>query len=54
MYTINLNISILGLFYCHAQLMISFTSNNFIINDYFSFASKFVICLTSINPKIVL
>jgi NADH:ubiquinone oxidoreductase subunit 2 (subunit N) len=25
----------------------SFTSNNFIINDYFSFASKFVICLTS-------
>lgn len=26
----------------------SFTSNNFIINDYFSFASKFVICLTSV------
>lgn len=26
----------------------SFTSNNFIINDYFGFASKFVICLTSI------
>lgn len=25
----------------------SFTSNNFIINDYFSFASKFIICLTS-------
>lgn len=25
----------------------SFTSNNFIINDYFSFASKLVICLTS-------
>jgi NADH:ubiquinone oxidoreductase subunit 2 (subunit N) len=24
-----------------------FTSNNFIINDYFSFASKFIICLTS-------
>lgn len=29
-------------------VMNSFTSNNFIINDYFSFASKFVICLTSI------
>lgn len=28
-------------------VMNSFTSNNFIINDYFSFASKFVICLTS-------
>ena len=26
----------------------SFTSNNFIINDYFSFASKLVICLTSV------
>ena len=26
----------------------SLTSNNFIINDYFGFASKFVICLTSI------
>lgn len=26
----------------------SFTSNNFIINDYFSFASKFIICLTSV------
>jgi len=26
----------------------SFTSNNFIINDYFSFASKTVICLTSV------
>jgi NADH:ubiquinone oxidoreductase subunit 2 (subunit N) len=26
----------------------SFTSNNFIINDYFSFASKLVVCLTSI------
>lgn len=29
-------------------VMNSFTSNNFIINDYFGFASKFVICLTSI------
>jgi NADH:ubiquinone oxidoreductase subunit 2 (subunit N) len=28
-------------------VMSSFTSNNFIINDYFSFASKFVICITS-------
>jgi NADH:ubiquinone oxidoreductase subunit 2 (subunit N) len=28
-------------------VMNSFTSNNFIINDYFSFASKFIICLTS-------
>lgn len=26
----------------------SLTSNNFIVNDFFSFASKFVICLTSI------
>jgi len=26
----------------------SLTSNNFIINDFFSFASKFVICLTSV------
>lgn len=26
----------------------SFTSNNYIVNDFFSFASKFVICLTSI------
>jgi len=29
-------------------VMNSFTSNNFIINDYFGFASKLVICLTSI------
>ena len=29
-------------------IMNSLTSNNFIVNDYFSFASKFVICLTSI------
>jgi NADH:ubiquinone oxidoreductase subunit 2 (subunit N) len=28
-------------------VMNSFTSNNFIVNDYFSFASKFIICLTS-------
>jgi len=28
-------------------VMSSFTSNNFIINDYFSFASKLVICITS-------
>lgn len=28
-------------------VMNSFTSNNFIINDYFSFASKIVICVTS-------
>ena len=26
----------------------SLTSNNFIVNDYFSFATKFVVCLTSI------
>ena len=32
----------------------SFTSNNFIINDYFSFASKFVICITSILFLIVI
>jgi NADH:ubiquinone oxidoreductase subunit 2 (subunit N) len=31
----------------------SFTSNNFIVNDYFSFASKFVICLTSVLFLIV-
>ena len=29
-------------------VMNSFTSNNFIIKDYFSFASKLVICLTSV------
>ena len=29
-------------------VMHSFTSNNFIVNDYFSFASKLVICLTSV------
>ena len=28
--------------------MNSFTSNNFIINDYFSFAAKLVICITSV------
>lgn len=32
----------------------SLTSNNFIINDYFSFASKVVICLTSIVFLIVI
>lgn len=31
----------------------SLTSNNFIVNDFFSFASKFVICLTSILFLIV-
>lgn len=35
-------------------VMNSFTSNNFIINDYFSFASKFVICLTSILFLIII
>lgn len=35
-------------------IMNSFTSNNFIINDYFGFISKLVICLTSVLFLIVI
>ena len=35
-------------------IMNSFTSNNFIVNDYFGFASKLIICLTSILFLIVI
>lgn len=35
-------------------IMNSFTSNNFIINDYFGFASKLVICLTSVLFLIII
>ena len=35
-------------------VMNSLTSNNFIVNDYFSFASKLVICLTSVLFLIII